>query len=155
MRFGKPHWINHKGLPIHCVDMQPLGFRIVTGGSDWEIKIWNVIPILSSYYESEEIPAENESLSELDKDINEYVQLAETAKIKPYQRFLGSLTFHQGPINVLKWSSDGTMFASGSDDTIVAVWKLTDVKEKEVEGNKERREIWTNHKCFKGHTAGK
>lgn len=51
MRVGKISWTSHKNMQILSVDMQPNGYRIVTGGGDHNVCIWNLLPILSEKYE--------------------------------------------------------------------------------------------------------
>lgn len=43
--------MHHGNMPINSVDVQPRGFRILTGGSDNKICIWNLLPIVSREYE--------------------------------------------------------------------------------------------------------
>ena len=38
-------------MPINSVDVQPRGYRILTGGSDNKGCIWNLLPIISRKYE--------------------------------------------------------------------------------------------------------
>ena len=38
-------------MPINSVDVQPRGYRILTGGSDNKVCIWNLLPIISRKYE--------------------------------------------------------------------------------------------------------
>ena len=47
MRASTIDWINHANMPINSVDLQPRGYRILTGGSDNKVNIWNLLPIIS------------------------------------------------------------------------------------------------------------
>ena len=44
-------WITHGNMPRNSVDVQPRGFRILTGGSDNKVCIWNLLPIVSRKHE--------------------------------------------------------------------------------------------------------
>lgn len=46
------HWVTHQNYPILSVDVQPNGFRFVTGGTDNKVCVWNLLPALSSRYEN-------------------------------------------------------------------------------------------------------
>jgi len=51
MRASTIDWISHGNMPINSVDVQPRGYRILTGGSDNKVCIWNLLPIISKEYE--------------------------------------------------------------------------------------------------------
>jgi len=51
MRVGKIDWVMHNNMPILSVDVQPNGFRFVTGGADHKVCIWNLLPVISEKYE--------------------------------------------------------------------------------------------------------
>lgn len=51
MRLGKVEWVSHSKMPILSVDVQPNGFRYVTGGTDHKVCIWNLLPVISEKYE--------------------------------------------------------------------------------------------------------
>jgi WD40 repeat protein len=51
MRASTIDWIQHGNMPINSVDMQPKGFRILTGGNDNKVCIWNLLPIVKRQYE--------------------------------------------------------------------------------------------------------
>jgi len=51
MRSSTIDWMNHGNMPINSVDVQPRGYRILTGGSDNKVCIWNLLPIISREYE--------------------------------------------------------------------------------------------------------
>jgi WD40 repeat protein len=38
-------------MPINSVDVQPKGFRVLTGGNDNKVCIWNLLPIVKREYE--------------------------------------------------------------------------------------------------------
>jgi WD40 repeat protein len=52
MKSGIMHWVSHSNMPILSVDVQPNGFRFVTGGSDHKVCIWNLLPAISLKYEN-------------------------------------------------------------------------------------------------------
>lgn len=72
MRSGLVHWISHKRSPINCVDVQPNGYRLITGGDDETIKIWNLLPILSDKYEEEGGETEMSDSANEDGEQNEF-----------------------------------------------------------------------------------
>ena len=51
MRASTVDWIQHGNMPINSVDVQPRGYRILTGGSDNKVCIWNLLPIISKKHE--------------------------------------------------------------------------------------------------------
>jgi WD40 repeat protein len=51
MRASTVDWIQHGNMPINSVDVQPKGFRILTGGNDNKVCIWNLLPIVNREYE--------------------------------------------------------------------------------------------------------
>jgi len=38
-------------MPINSVDVQPRGYRVLTGGGDNSICVWNLLPILNPKFE--------------------------------------------------------------------------------------------------------
>jgi len=52
MKSGIMHWVSHSNMPILSVDVQPNGFRFVTGGSDHKVCVWNLLPAISLKYEN-------------------------------------------------------------------------------------------------------
>ena len=54
-------------MPINSVDVQPRGYRILTGGNDNKVCIWNLLPIASRKYEMKGIDqTQNQSNPALD-----------------------------------------------------------------------------------------
>ena len=52
MRASKIPWVSHKEFPILSVDVQPNGYRFVTGGADNIVGVWNLLPVISEKYEA-------------------------------------------------------------------------------------------------------
>lgn len=51
MKSGILPWVSHSNMPILSVDVQPNGYRFVTGGADHKVCIWNLLPAVSIRYE--------------------------------------------------------------------------------------------------------
>ena len=66
MRIGKVNWVNHADNPIMSVDVQPNGYRFVTGGGDNYVCVWNLLPAISDVYEfkGDEIESGGEKLKD-------------------------------------------------------------------------------------------
>ncbi|KAK9878470.1 hypothetical protein WA026_022112 [Henosepilachna vigintioctopunctata] len=102
MIFFKPSWVTHEedNKPIFSIDIHPNGNRFVTGGqgeSGGKVIIWNLAPILSA--EAEDDPMIPKVLCQMDN--------------------------HLACVNVVRWSNDGQLLASGGDDKLVMIWRLT------------------------------
>ncbi|XP_073440755.1 chromatin assembly factor 1 subunit B isoform X2 [Dendrobates tinctorius] len=82
-------------------------------------------------------------------------------KGKAMVEFLASLTRHTKAVNVVRFSPNGEILASGGDDAVILLWKLSESKElesaplstpfndeEETELNKEN---WTVFKTLRGH----
>ncbi|CAG9862092.1 unnamed protein product [Phyllotreta striolata] len=97
----KPTWINHdENKPIFSVDIHPNGSRFATGGqgqSGGKIVIWNIAPVIDEYAENN--PKVPKMLCQMDN--------------------------HLACVNVVRWSNGGHLLASGSDDKLVMIWRLT------------------------------
>ena len=51
MKVSKIPWVSHKKFPILSVDVQPNGYRFITGGTDGYVGVWNMLPVISQKYE--------------------------------------------------------------------------------------------------------
>lgn len=49
---GRINWQFHRNLPINSIDMQPNGYRFVTGGCDNAVYVWNLLPVICEKYEN-------------------------------------------------------------------------------------------------------
>ncbi|XP_051870140.1 chromatin assembly factor 1 subunit B isoform X2 [Pristis pectinata] len=72
--------------------------------------------------------------------------------------FLSNLIRHTKAVNVVRFSPNGEILASGGDDALIFLWKLNDNKDiKEPEQNlfeedaQLNKENWTVHKTLRGH----
>lgn len=74
MRVGKINWVKHSNLPILSVDVQPNGFRFVTGGGDGFVCVWNLMPVISEKYENY---FEDQKKNQKHEDSKEDVEMAE------------------------------------------------------------------------------
>ncbi|KAJ8924558.1 hypothetical protein NQ315_000707 [Exocentrus adspersus] len=122
MIFLKPSWVNHEDdKPIFSVDIHPKGGRFATGGqgaSGGRIVIWNIGPVIN----------ENE---ETDPKI---------------PKLLCQMDNHLACVNVVRWSNSGHLLASGGDDKLVMIWRLTNEGSSSVFGSgKVNTETW---KCI-------
>ncbi|RVE50749.1 hypothetical protein evm_004659 [Chilo suppressalis] len=64
------------------------------------------------------------------------------------------LTRHQKAVNVVRWSPNGHLLASGDDESIIFIWQQK--TEKEVapvleQGEEQYKETWVIHKTLRGH----
>ena len=51
MRVSKIRWVSHSKFPILSVDVQPNGYRFITGGADSFVRVWNLLPVVSADHE--------------------------------------------------------------------------------------------------------
>lgn len=59
------------------------------------------------------------------------------------------LTRHQKAVNVVRWSPNGEMLASGDDESIIFVWKQKmdkEVQQTNLEGEEQYKESWVIYK---------
>ena len=64
MRVQKIRWVSHSKFPIASVDVQPNGYRFITGGADSFVRVWNLMPVISPMYEDQ-----GESTSESEEEV--------------------------------------------------------------------------------------
>lgn len=122
MIFFKPIWLTHEeGKPIFSIDIHPNGNRFATGGqgdSGGKVMIWNMAPVLSEQAEDDSsIP-----------------------------KMLCQMDNHLACVNVVRWSNEGHLLASGGDDKLVMIWRLANEGSSTVFGSsKINVETW---KCI-------
>ena len=81
---------------IYSVHAQPGGTRFATGGFDQKVKVWNLAAALDAALEAQ----------------------PDTPKL------LAVLSEHTRVVNVVRFSADGRLLASGSDDAAVIIYHL-------------------------------
>ena len=59
MRAGKIPWVHHQNQSILSVDVQPNGYRFITGGGDSVLAVWNLLPVISEEFEKKGQPIED------------------------------------------------------------------------------------------------
>ncbi|XP_047097775.1 protein HIRA-like isoform X1 [Schistocerca piceifrons] len=100
MKLLKPTWVSHDELPIFSVDIHPDGSRFATGGQGGDsgrIVIWNMAPVVSPEIENDEnIP-----------------------------KMLCQMDNHLACVNCVRWSFSGKFLASGGDDKLIMIWKIS------------------------------
>ncbi|XP_053948377.1 protein HIRA homolog [Anastrepha ludens] len=100
MKLLKPSWVHHDDKPIFSVDVHQECLKFATGGQGLDsgrVVIWNLLPVLSEKVEQDEsIP-----------------------------KMLCQLDNHLACVNCVRWSPNGQMLASGSDDKLVMIWRMS------------------------------
>uniref|UniRef100_A0A1B0A0W6 CAF1B/HIR1 beta-propeller domain-containing protein n=1 Tax=Glossina pallidipes TaxID=7398 RepID=A0A1B0A0W6_GLOPL len=67
---------------------------------------------------------------------------------------VADLTRHQRAVNVVKWSPNGEMLASGDDESVIFIWKQkTDLEQLNIldNNNEQDKETWVTLKVLRGH----
>jgi len=98
MRLVKPGWVHHDGKPIFSVDVHQDCTKFATGGQgndSGRVVIWNMKPILS------------------EKDENDAT----------VPKMLCQMDQHLACVNCVRWSQNGLLLASGSDDKLIMIWR--------------------------------
>ncbi|KAF6253709.1 hypothetical protein COO60DRAFT_393877 [Scenedesmus sp. NREL 46B-D3] len=92
-----PEWVAHRHAEgISAIDVHPNGRRLATCGTDPQIKIWNLLPVLDPAAEADpEVP-----------------------------KLLAALSEHQGSAHVVAFNHCGVLLASGGNDNTVLLYKL-------------------------------
>lgn len=100
MKLLKPTWVTHDDLPIFSVDIHPDGSRFATGGQGVDsgrIVIWNMAAVVSP---------------EIEEDEN-------------VPKMLCQMDNHLACVNCVRWSFSGKFLASGGDDKLIMIWKIS------------------------------
>ncbi|CAG4949644.1 unnamed protein product [Colias eurytheme] len=79
-----------------------------------------------------------------------YVSISEAGTVN--LEVAADLTKHHKAVNVVRWSPNGQLLASGDDESIVFVWKQkNEDPAPAVEGEEQDKETWVIHKTLRGH----
>ncbi|GLV43884.1 hira [Carabus blaptoides fortunei] len=130
MQLLKPSWVTHDEKPIFSVDIHPKGGRFATGGQGGDsgrVVVWNLEPVLSEK-------------AELDSAV---------------PKMLCQMDNHLACVNIVRWSCEGHLLASGGDDKLVMIWKLTGEGNSAVfgGGGKVNVETWKCVATLNSHTG--
>lgn len=122
----KPTWVNHGGLQIFSIDIQPGGGRFATAGGDHKVRIWSTTPVGK----------------EVDAD-----QAAHT--------LLATIRDHFGSVNCVRWAKHGRHVASGSDDKVILIHEKKPGTGTTEFGSGEPPDVenWKVVMTLRGHTA--
>lgn len=120
----------HNRDPVLSVDIQPKTngnqncYRLASGGTDAHVLIW-------------------------------YMKLTSTGEHGDIELDLAAdLSRHQKAVNVVKWSPNGELLASGDDESFVIIWKLkSDSEPLNIldPTNDQDKEVWITLKVLRGH----
>ncbi|XP_053613098.1 chromatin assembly factor 1 subunit B [Plodia interpunctella] len=83
-----------------------------------------------------------------------YITTTETGSVN--LEVAADLTRHQKAVNVVRWSPNGQLLASGDDESIIFIWKQKTDKEPVVvqsleQGEEQYKEAWVVYKTLRGH----
>ncbi len=117
----------------HTVAWSPNGEDIATLWSDNTLQVWNASDGIESFHVSDIgwgaglafSPDGGKYLASVDTDttfqiFNVHACKAQPGRCRPLLIYRG----HEGPIEALSWSPDGTKIASASDDGTVRIWDV-------------------------------
>ncbi|KAI5062273.1 hypothetical protein GOP47_0022812 [Adiantum capillus-veneris] len=123
----KPAWLRHEGLQIFSIDIQPTGHRFATAGGDHKVRIWDM----------------------------KYLSRVEADTGSAPLHLLATLRDHFGSVNCVRWSKQGRLIASGSDDQIVLIHERRSGSGTTEFGSGEAPDVenWKVLLTLRGHTA--
>ncbi|KAH8387990.1 hypothetical protein KR093_010789, partial [Drosophila rubida] len=128
MRLVKPGWVHHDDKPIFSVDVHHDCSKFATGGQgndSGRVVIWNLKPVLN------------------DKDEND----ANVPKM------LCQMDQHLACVNCVRWSHNGQLLASGSDDKLIMIWRKAQGPSGVfgTGGMQQNHESWKCQHTLRGH----
>lgn len=110
---------------IFSIHSQQNGNRFATGGGDHCVKVWNLVAALDATKEKDE----------------------------SCPKLLATLTDHNGPVNVVRFSPTSSLLASGSDDGTAFVYELHNGPGGGVMGGEVNVENWRTKLFLRGHSS--
>ena len=180
MHIHKPEWVAHEGQPIFSVDVHPDGTRFATAGQDNLVKVWALGPVIdqaratcahtvhwalmtdggpflvSAVSTAPHGRAARPCLADAITSVHPESQALENDDANP--QLLATLSGHLGAVNCARWSPDGTVLASGSDDQLVMLWSIAGGNELLASvpfGSKHKPNVerWRCASTLRGHTG--
>ena len=118
MRVSKIRWVSHSKSTILSVDVQPSGYRFITGGADAYVRIWNLMPVISYDHEmeGEEDEEEPEDGSLVVGDPNEISGAAKSKAPKDATRKSGASSNQQEDSKMRGDSDNGQSQSEDEED---------------------------------------
>ncbi|KAL7743061.1 hypothetical protein ACLKA6_005804 [Drosophila palustris] len=128
MRLVKPGWVHHDDKPIFSVDVHQDCTKFATGGQgndSGRVVIWNLKPVLCE-------KAENDAT---------------------VPKKLCQMDQHEACVNCVRWSQNGLLLASGSDDKLIMIWRKAQGQSGVfgTGGMQENHESWKCIHTLRGH----
>ncbi|XP_077297877.1 histone cell cycle regulator-like protein [Arctopsyche grandis] len=130
MKLLKPNWVSHDEKPIFSIDIHPAGSRFATGGQGGDsgrVVVWNLNAVLEESVEQD----------------------------STVPKMLCQMDNHLACVNCVRWSCGGQYLASGGDDKIIMIWKLSSAGSSTVFGGngKMNVETWRCVSTLRGHAG--
>ncbi|XP_068152297.1 protein HIRA homolog [Drosophila tropicalis] len=130
MRLLKPGWVHHDDKPIFSVDIHQDCTKFATGGQGIDsgrVVIWNLKPVLS------------------EKDEND----------ASVPKMLCQMDQHLACVNCVRWSQNGLLLASGSDDKLIMIWRKSQGASGVfgTGGMQKNHESWKCFHTLRGHAG--
>ncbi|XP_062130729.1 protein HIRA homolog [Drosophila sulfurigaster albostrigata] len=128
MRLVKPGWVHHDDKPIFSVDVHQDCTKFATGGQgndSGRIVIWNLKPVLC------------------EKDEHD----------ASVPKMLCQMDQHLACVNCVRWSQNGELLASGSDDKLIMIWRKAQGSSGVfgTGGMQQNHESWKCQHTLRGH----
>jgi len=140
----------HNVTPVLSLDFQPVcapgePLRLATAGADFHVVIFSVTssePVLLDEEGSAAVGGEEEGGEGGGSVVN--------------LECLCDLTRHQKSVNIVRWSPNGKLLASGDDESIIILWQMKEGGQESAprlfdEDGPENRENWVVYKIIRSH----
>jgi WD40 repeat protein len=117
-------FVAHEGA-VNALLFSPDGRRMISGGEDGTIKVWNVDD--GSLENSVDAHEKAVLALALKDDGSALASGGSDGKVKLWApatvKLLHTIPAHARPVRALSWSPDGKLLASGGEDRVIQVWR--------------------------------